>query len=70
MPRYNPDGSRIKECGDCLCRTCSYYYNSKYESKVCRFRRLLCSICKGRHANMFCSDYKRCNDLVRYKSVR
>jgi len=69
MPRYNPDGSRIKECENCLCKTCAFYYNYKYESDTCRFRRVLCDICKGRHANMFCNDYKRCEDIARLEKM-
>lgn len=68
MPRYNPDGSRIRECENCLCYTCEYYFNHVYDAKKCRFRKIACSICKGRYPRMFCEDYKRCEEVIRERN--
>jgi len=61
--RYNKDGSRVWECDHCDCKTCQHYWNHDYEAPVCRFRRILCSVCKGRHAKMMCLNYKKLSDI-------
>lgn len=55
---YREDGSRIWECDTCDCTTCIYEENESYDSEKCRFRILLCGVCKGRHCMTMCPDYK------------